>query len=403
MITLRDKRQVEFADVWLQSKRGILYLCPRFGKIKTTINILEAMKKPKTLIIYPIEPIKKSWEEDFIKWGYKPDNITYCTTASLWKLVATASTDLWDLIVIDEIHLLSQANLEELNSIIDQSVDDLALLGLSGTISEDTEHSLMHYLNLNIVAHYDIATAIKEKVITDYKIVVVLTGLDRLTRYIQPSKAKPEFKITEYQRYVWLSDKMEEIKQRYLLKRRIWEAKWISADEREQKELMKTVPDLSKDYGLLPIQRMGVFKKSVGKKVATIRLIQRAERNKQRALIFCGTIEVANSLGVPVFHSKDKDLEVRDAFCRGEGQFLATVDMFEAGVTVKPINVAIINSFDSNPENLAQRISRLTGFEYDNPEKVAKVYIVCTDTVERKWLTKALEFFDLTKVTYVNG
>jgi hypothetical protein len=75
--------------------------------------------------------------------------------------------------------------------------------------------------------------------------------------------------------------------------------------------------------------------------------------------------------------------------------------MFEAGVTVKPINRAIINSFDSNPENLSQRISRLTGFEYDNPDKKAKVYIICTDTVEKRWLSKALEFFDQSKVKYV--
>jgi superfamily II DNA or RNA helicase len=146
---------------------------------------------------------------------------------------------------------------------------------------------------------------------------------------------------------------------------------------------------------------MHVFKKSRGKRKATLQLIERAKLHNQRALIFCGTTEIADSLGVPVFHSKDKDLNLRDAFCRGEGQFLATVDMFEAGVTVAPIHVAIINSFDSNPENLAQRVSRLTGFEYDNPDKVAKVYIVCTETMERQWLDKALEFFDLSKVKYI--
>ena len=135
----------------------------------------------------------------------------------------------------------------------------------------------------------------------------------------------------------------------------------------------------------------------------TLQLLARAKANNQRALVFSGTIEIADQLGIPVFHSKAKDIEVRDAFCRGEGDYLSTVDMFEAGVTVKPIKVAIISSFDSNPENLAQRISRLTGFEYDNPSKVAKIYIVCTDTIEKGWLTKALEFFDLSKVTYINS
>jgi len=42
--TLRDLRQAEFADVWMNhGKFGILNLCPRFGKIYTTINILEKL------------------------------------------------------------------------------------------------------------------------------------------------------------------------------------------------------------------------------------------------------------------------------------------------------------------------------------------------------------------------
>ena len=45
-LTLRDKRQQEFAQVWLNNgKFGILNLCPRFGKIYTTINILEKLDK----------------------------------------------------------------------------------------------------------------------------------------------------------------------------------------------------------------------------------------------------------------------------------------------------------------------------------------------------------------------
>ena len=38
-MTLRDQRQAEFADKWIKNgKFGILNLCPRFGKIRTSIN-----------------------------------------------------------------------------------------------------------------------------------------------------------------------------------------------------------------------------------------------------------------------------------------------------------------------------------------------------------------------------
>ena len=40
--------------------------------------------------------------------------------------------------------------------------------------------------------------------------------------------------------------------------------------------------------------------------------------------------------------------------------------------------------------------------EYNTPDKKAHIYIVCTvEDVERKWLKKALEFFDKDKIKYV--
>jgi hypothetical protein len=40
--------------------------------------------------------------------------------------------------------------------------------------------------------------------------------------------------------------------------------------------------------------------------------------------------------------------------------------------------------------------------EYDNPDKKAQIYIISSDeTVELKWLQKALEFFDKTKIRYI--
>lgn len=398
MESLRDKRQVEFANKWLEKRNGILYLCPRFGKIKTSIHILDKMNEPKALIVYPIETIRKSWDDDFMKWGYNPLDIDYVSTASLWKLVGQELD--YGLIIVDEIHLLSPANIEELKAILEKQ--EVPVLGLSGTISDKTANILNYELDLEIVAHYPVETGIKERVVTDYQITVVMTNLDSFTKYLVPSKRYPKFKITEAERYDYLTDKIEEIKGAFKQERLLWEERYRIASPQGQEKLLETKPDLNKALGLLPIQRMHIFKKSLAKLEVTKKLLVRAKTHNQRVLVFCGTTEIADSLDIPVFHSKAKDLGVRDSFCAGQGDALATVDMFEAGVTVKPIHVAIINSHDSNPENLAQRISRLTGFEYDNPTKVAKVYIVCTNTIEKAWLDKALEFFDLSKVNYIN-
>jgi hypothetical protein len=40
--------------------------------------------------------------------------------------------------------------------------------------------------------------------------------------------------------------------------------------------------------------------------------------------------------------------------------------------------------------------------EYNTPDKKAAIYIISTDEkVEEKWLTKALQFFDKKKITYL--
>lgn len=363
---LRDQRQLQFAQEWLKNKFSILYLCPRFGKIKTTINCLLQFTNPKILIIYPIETIKKSWEDDFIKWGYYNDSITYSTTTSLWKI--SENPKLYNIIIVDEIHLLSSSNLKELKTLIDYG--NKVVLGLSGTISDKTRFEIFEATKLPVSAYYPIEQGVQEGVITDYEINVIITELDNTTKHMKMFKSSPKL-VTEKWKYDIISKDIEE------------------------KQL------LGESLGLLPINRMHVLKSSLAKLQVTKKILDRFKG--ERILIFCGVTAIADQLGVPVYHSKNKDEELKNDFCSGKGDVMATVDMFEAGVTVKPISKAIINSFDSNPENLSQRISRLTGFEYDNVNKKAIIYIVCTNTIEIRWLKKALEFFDLSKVKYLKA
>lgn len=384
----RDKRQEEYAREWLKTQFGILHLCPRFGKIRTALKaIAELSLTPKVLVIYPIETIKKSWEDDIAKWGYNLAFFNFISTASLWKLAE--KPQLYDVIVMDEVQLFSPANLQQMKVLIE--FGNKRILGLSGTVSRKTAEEIMQTIQLPIVAEYTIDRGILERVITDYEINIVRTNLDDTIKYIAPSKKLPNFKVTEKGRYDYITDKIEQLKKdvtarnEKMVKEAKLSGRLIDYEDYEQVEL-----------GFLPLQRMHLIKRSIAKIEVTKKLIKRFQG--ERLLLFCGLTEVADSFGVPVFHSKDKDLEIRDAFCRGEGDCLATVDMFEAGVTIKPINKAIINSFDSNAENLVQKISRLTGFEYDNPDKKAVVYIVCTNTIERKWLESALEFFDSSKI-----
>jgi len=358
-MTLRDKRQKEFADIWINAgKFGILNLCPRFGKIFTTINILEKTKPKSILIAYPDTKIKAAWQTDFEKRGYDDSGVTYTTHISLHKYKDNA----YDMVVIDEIHLLSDNQLFATKDLLKRND---VVLGLTGTLSRWTEDTLCEHLDLCVIADYSIEQAIKEGVIVDYEIVVRMIPLD--------DKIKQNFKgkiCTEKRRfdaYTWA----------------------IGNAEREGKTTM-----------FLRLARMRIIQNSLAKRECTKRILENFKN--ERILVFCGVTKIADQLGIPSYHSKKGEKDTFEKFAAGHGNHMAVVKIGNTGVTYKPLNKVIINYFDSNAENLAQKINRCMAMEYDNPDKKAKIYIICTtEDVERKWLKKALEFFDKTKIKYV--
>ena len=358
-MTLRDKRQKEFAETWLKNgKFGILNLCPRFGKIYTTINIIEKLKPRSILIAYPDNKIKESWKKDFETRGYDDSSVTYTTHLSLKKY----TEEEYDLVVIDEIHLLSEAQIEVSKEIL---FNNKHILGLTGTLSKSTEQTLEEELDLHVIANYPIELAIEEGVIVDYQITVVTVPLDNTRKQQYKNKLRTEKQQFDAYGYV------------------------IDSLERQGRATM-----------FLRLARMRIIQNSVSKMEKTRELLKK--HKDERVLVFCGVTKIADQLGIPSYHSKKEEKEVFDNFVSGKGKHLAVVKIGNTGVTYKPLNRVIINYFDSNGENLAQKINRCMAMEYDNPDKKAQIYIVCSkETVELRWLQKALEFFDEQKIKYI--
>ena len=358
-MTLRDKRQKEFAQEWMdKGKFGILNLCPRFGKIRTTINILKKLKPKTILIAYPDNKIKDSWLDDFKEMKYKNENITYTTHLSLHKY----QDEVYDFVVIDEIHLLSEAQIEAAQMLLAHNEQ---VLGLTGTLARQTEMTLAEELELSVVATYTIEQAINEGVIVDYQINVIKVPLDNIT--VNDYKGKKRTEKKQFDSYGWVIDQLE----------------------RSRGNTM-----------FLRLARMRIIQNSLAKLNVTKKILD--AHKDERILVFCGTTKIADSLGIPSHHSKSKDDEAFTGFTEGEGNHMAVVKIGNTGVTYKPLNRVIINYFDSNGENLAQKINRCMAMEYDTPDKKAHIYIISSDEdVELKWLKKALEFFDKNKIKYI--
>jgi len=361
-LTLRDKRQLEFAEMFLKSpdKRGVLHLCPRFGKIFTSINILERMDWGiRILIAYPDMKIKKSWEEDFKIRKYNDCEVTYTTHLSIKKHV----DEKFDIVIIDEIHLLSEAQIEACKLLFKKNK---VVLGLTGTLTYDSEKTLYDELNLQVIGEYSIEQGIIEGVTADYEIHVLQVPLDNKTFKDYKGKKKTEKK--HFDNISWVIDN-------------------------NQRQGIDTM--------FLRLARMRVIQNSLAKLNATKHLLNQFAN--ERILVFCGITKIADALGIPSYHSKSTEKQIFTDFTEGKGNHLAVVKIGNTGITYTPLNKVIINYFDSNAQNLTQKINRCMSMEYDNPDKKAMIYIICTtENVEQKWLNKALEFFDKDKIKYYN-
>lgn len=360
-MTIRDIRQKEFADIFLQERRnGILYLCPRFGKCRVGINIFSSVIEPKILIAYPDVNIKKSWTDEFEEMSYINSDIEFTTHLSLKKF----KDNNYDLIVIDEIHLLSKAQIEIVKYIKKRNI---RILGLTGTLSKQTKNALKKSLGLDVLATYTMEQAIIEGIITDYRINVKRIPLN--DRISLPFGKKKRTEKRHFDAYSYIIDKLQE----------------------EGKDTM--FPRLA---------RMRLIQNSYAKIEATKDILKKCK--DERILVFCGLTDISDKLGCPSFHSKKtkEDKKVFDDFAQGIGDnHIAVVKIGNTGKTYKPLNKVVINYFDTNPENLAQKIFRCMAMEYNNLNKKSDIWIISTDEkVELDWLKSSLEFFDQKKIVY---
>lgn len=357
---IRDIRQVELANIWLKSNRkGIIYAAPRMGKCFIAINILEKLNPHSTILVsYPDNKIRHSWEEDFEKRGYDNPNITFTTHLSLKKYI----DKIFDIIIIDEVHLLSENQIEICKELFKENS---VILGLTGTLSSATRNTLYNELKLPVLATYSIEQAIQEGVITDYEITVVKVPLDNTKMINYNGKFKTEKK--RFDNFTWLIDKLE----------------------KEEKNTF-----------FMRLNRMRVIQNSIAKLAKTKQLLQ--EFKEERILCFCGTIKIADSLGIPSFHSKTKDKNIFQEFADGIGSKLAICKIGNTGVLYQPLNRVIINYTDSNSENLSQKILRCMNFEYNNPDKKAHIILITSsEPTELLWIKKALSMFNKEKIKYL--
>lgn len=355
-MSIRNLRQEEAARSFLfeSDHRSILYCCPRFGKIRTALMIIEELNVKKVLLLMPRNDIMDGWNKEIETLNVKLD-IIKCTFASIKNL----KKDNWDLVIIDEPHELSINQQEKLAPLI----GDDKVLGLTGTMTNKTRKELYDNLGLDVCYKYSIDEGVKEGILTDYKIYIHSVSLDN-KNFIYKSNTR---RYTEKGYFDLYTHLRKSAKMKHFM-----DMKMINIIQNSQSKLLKTKELLHKF-------------------------------SEDRVLVFCGVTNIADNLGIPVYHSKSKEKEIFNDFCSGVNyNHLATIKMMQAGITVLPINKGIINYMSGNPEDGAQKICRFLGFEYSNIEKKAELHIISTsEEFEKSRLETGLLFFDKNKIEYV--
>ena len=358
-MTKQDELQEEFIERGLKffktNKAGYLDLAMRFGKCRTTLEILKRKYKGKhtVLIAYPDNKLKQTWMDEMDLWGYDNKDVEFVNFSSLKKY----EDHMVNFFIIDEFHSCSENERTFAKSIMDASRHTLCL---SGTISDDTRFDW----ELPEIGSYSTTDGIRDGILADYQITVHKVELDN-TVMVADKKGKEKTEMKRYSDYTYVIEKLK----------------------REGANFMH-----------LALTRNRLSQSSIGKMNHLKKLLKKLE--DKRVIIFTGLANVADSIGVPSYHSKSKDDSAYTSFQEGKHNHLALAAMGKMGVTYKDLDSVILLNFTYNAEESSQILNRAIKLDYNG--KVADLHILCLNVLpELKKIKESLSLLDQSKINYL--
>ena len=357
-MTKQDELQKQMVDKTIKfyktNDEGYLDLAMRFGKCRTTIEVLKKLcKDGEVLIAYPDNKLRNTWIDECELWRYDNPNVTHVNFSSLKKHLDIG----YNFFIIDEFHSASENERELCFEIMKNSVRTLAL---SGTVSDDTKMDW----GMKEIAKYTTLQGISDGILADYQITVHLVTLDDIQK-TKDKKGKLKTEKQRYGAYTWVIQKMK---------------------------------DEGKNFMPLALARNRLSLSSIGK-LRYVRKLLKILGDK-RVVVFTGLSKVADEIGIPSYHSKSPNDDAFTGFQRGEHNHLALAAMGKVGVTYKELDSVILLNFTYNAEETSQILNRAIKLDYKS--KVADLHIVCiNETPERRKIKESLSMLDATKIKYV--
>lgn len=326
---------------------GLLHMQLHFPELKT-----------KFLVVAPKVSIFESWKDDARKFGleFLLEHIEFTTYLSLSK----KSRD-YDVVYLDECHSLLDSHDYYLATYTGK------VLGLTGTPPrhKSSEKGMMVSKYCPIVYQYITDTAIEDKILNDYKILIHTLDLDTRKNVKVDKKNGGFFMTSESELYDY------------------WSKRIISATSRAQEKIMR-------------IMRMKAMMNFKSKSSYAKQLL---DMMHEKCIVFCNTTEQADYICKDSYHSKNPDRESNlEKFKKGEINVLASVLQLNEGINIPNLKAGIILHAYSNERKSSQRIGRLLRL---NPDDKAVIHVLMyNSTIDVEWVDQALKDLDQTKISY---
>ena len=333
------------------------------GKTRIGIKHLQKNYHPfiKALVVIPKLSIKDSWIAELGKMGLEKlePHLEFTTYLSINK----KQPQDYDVVYLDECHSLLESHETFLKQFRGK------ILGLTGTppVKKTSEKYRMMAKYCPVVYKFSVDEATDQKILNDYRIVVHRINLSKLQTYKKKSKKGGFWYTSEVNDYDYLTRNC------------------IDANTPKQRQFTS----IMRMRAMMDYSTKEQYLKNLLKTITS------------KCIVFANTQEQADRICQHSYHSNNsKSAENLQLFKDGRITQLSCVLQLNEGVTIPNLQTGIIMHAYGNQRKSAQRIGRLLRL---NPTQIATCHILCyKNTVDEKWVEKALETFDKEKIKFID-
>lgn len=406
---------------------GTICLSTGSGKGLVAINAIKEGNFKNILITSPRTNLKEMWKKELNKWNITQQLITLFWIETMYENIPINITieniqtcykwdeeilKTFDLIILDEIHTITSPEYGRLITVAKSA--NIARIGLTATPSLHDDFKKFFYDNY-IPIVYEYYDSAKDGIINKRQYYIYKYKLTDDYKVIAGTKAKP-FNVGEATQYSYLSD---QIKKGQLLMSRTGSKDWFN-DAAEW--AWKGLGTSSQKSAAITYLNAIKYRKSflwnlsssadiaikIKKKILTefkgIYTYTGDSMNSNKVLLFSELTTQAEKLSVYSIHSKQNEetnKKLLQMFDDDEIRELSSVRSLTLGLNIKGANWAIMESYNSSPTDIIQKLGRTDRLSKDDVANV--VILVPEGTQANEWFNKFSESLDLSEALYINN